>query len=129
AFEDVAGVVEPILLHARQVGMTGTRLGERLLGTTGSGRHLLLPFRPLSVADLDSHRRAERASVAHAAQDRHVVALEPHARPPPEPETPPGELLLDLLHGDRQPGGQPFDHDYQRATMRLASSEEPEHEP
>ena len=72
--EHVAGVGEAVLLHAGEVGVAGPGLGERLLGgRPAPGRHLLRATcraLPLGVADLDGDRRAERAAVAHAADER-----------------------------------------------------------
>ena len=51
----------------------------------GRRRHLLVPLvaaDPLGVADLDGHRRAERAAVADAADQRELVLLEAHAAGP-----------------------------------------------
>src|SRR5205085_8199486 len=117
---------EAVLLHAGEVGMARAGRGERLLGLAGRRRHLLLPLRPLGVQDLDGNRRAERAAVAYATEDRELVLLEPHARTSTEPEAAPTQLGLDLLDGDGQARGQALDHDDEAAAMRLASSEEPE---
>ena len=55
------------------------------VGPSSAARaHLLLPLVgiavPLGVADLDGHRRAERAAVADAADEGDLVLLEAHAR-------------------------------------------------
>ena len=97
----------------------------------GPHRHLLLPLVgvavPLAVADLDGHRRAEGAAVAHAADDRDLVLLEPHAGPAAVAEAPPGQLVLHLLHGDGQPGRQALDDHDERPPVRLTRRQEPEH--
>ena len=98
--EDVAGVGEAVLLHAGQVGVTGPGLGERRGGrpVLGGRRHLLLPLvgvaLPLGVGDLDGDRRAERAAVADAAEERDLVLLEAHPRPTAVAEPAPGQLGL-----------------------------------
>ena len=61
---------------------------ERLLGAARRGRHLLLPLRPLGVADDDRDRGAEGAAVADAAEELELVLLEAHPRPAPEPQAP-----------------------------------------
>src|SRR3546814_15014263 len=72
----VTGIREAVLLHARQVGVTRARRSERVLGATGTGRHLLLPLGPLEVGDLDGQRRAEGRAVPHASEQQKLVTLE-----------------------------------------------------
>ena len=120
ALEHVAGVGEAVLLHAGQVGVAGPHLRQRILGGAGRRAHLLVPLvaaEPLGVLDLDGDRRSERAAVAHAADERQLVFLEPLARPTPVPEPPAGHLALDLLDGDLQAGRQPLDHDDEGLTV------------
>ena len=128
--EHVAGVGEAVLLHAGQVGVAGPGLGQGLLrlarGRATSPRSHL---RPLGVADLDGHRRAERAAVADAAEERQLVLLEAHPGPAAEAEPAPGQLGLDLLDGDRQPGGQALDDDDEGPAVGLAGGQEAEHGP
>ena len=74
ALQDRPGLVEVVLLHADQVGVTGPRTGQR--GVAGQrlelglvdrvGRHHLLPLGPLGVADPDRDRAAERLGRAAA---------------------------------------------------------------
>ena len=117
ALEHVAGVVEAVLLHADEIGVTGPGLAQRLLRRAGRRRHLLLPLRPLGVVDHDRDRRPEREAVADAAEDLDVVALEAHARPAPEAETAPGQLVAELLDGDRETGREAFHDQGQRGTV------------
>jgi hypothetical protein len=67
--------------------------------------------------------------VTDAAGELHVVALELHARPAPEPEAATGQLGRDLVDGDREAGGKPFDHDRQGRAVRLAGGQEAQHSP
>ena len=67
--EDVAGVVEAVLLHADEVGVAGAGLAQRACRRARGGRHLLLPLGPLGVADHDRDRRAQRPAVADAAEE------------------------------------------------------------
>ena len=127
AFQDVAGVVEPVLLHPDEIGVAGPRLVQRLLGDAGRGRHLLLPLRPLGVVDHDRDRRAEREAVADAAEDLDVVTLEAHPRPAAESQTAPGQLVAQLLDGDRKTRGEPFDHHGERGAVRLAGGQVAQH--
>ena len=67
SLEHVAGIVEAVLLHAREVGMAGPGLGERLRRLPRGRAHLFDPLRPLGVGDVDADRRTEGAAVADAA--------------------------------------------------------------
>ena len=127
ALEHVAGVVEAVLLHADEVGVAGPGLAERLLGGARRGRHLLLPLRPLGVVDHDRDRRPEGATVAHAAEELDVVALEAHAGAAAEPEAAAGELVADLLDGDGQARGQALDHHRERGAVGLTGGQVAQH--
>jgi hypothetical protein len=130
AFEHVACVGEPVLLHPGEVGVAGAHLGERCLGGAGSGAHLLVPLvaaEPLAVLDLDRDRRAERSPVAYPTDQRELVGLESLPWPAAVAETPTTHLVLDLLDGDREPGRQSFHHDDQRLPVGFARREIPQH--
>jgi hypothetical protein len=127
--EHVPGVVEAVLLHAGEVGVARAGWVSGAFVAPGR-RHLLVPLvgaLPLAVADDDGDRRAERAPVADAAEQRELVLLEAHARAPPVPEAPAGELGLDLLDRQRQPGRQPLDGDDQPLPMGLTSRQVAQH--
>ena len=105
--QDVAGVLEAVLEHARQVRMSRTRLGQHLGGGPGLGRHLLRPLRPFGIGNLDGHRRAQRAAVPDARHQGDLVSLEAHPRPTPEAEPPTGQFGGDIgsLHGQSRRAG------------------------
>ena len=108
------GLVEAVLLHARQVGVPGPGAGQRgVAGQTGEdlrvdrvGRHDLLPLRPLGVAHHDRHRRAHGQTVPHTAEEGDLVALELHPRTAPIAQAPPGQVVPHHLRGDRHAGGK-----------------------
>ena len=125
--EDVAGVVEAVLLHPGEVGVAGPGLGETPLRLARRRGHLLFPLPPLRVADHDRHRRALCAAVADAAQDLELVLLDGHTGAAPEAEAPPGELGPEHLDGDRDPGGETLDDDGERRPVGLAGGEEAQH--
>ncbi len=125
--EDVPGVVESILLHPGQISVARTGLGEDLGGRPRVRGHLLLPFGPLGVGDLDGHRRAQRPTVADPPNQGDLVGLETHPGPPSVPEAPPGELARDLGCRHRQPGGQTLDDHHEGFAVGLSRGEEPEH--
>ena len=56
------------------------------------------------------------------------VLLEAHPGPAAEPQPPAGQLGLDLLHGDGQPGGQAFEDDDETLPVGLAGGEEAQHD-
>ena len=111
ALQNVARVVEAVLLHAGQVGVTGSRCGLLLAGRARSGRHLLFPLGPLGVQYLDGDRGAERAPVAHAPDESQFVALEAHPGSAPVAESASGQFVGDLVDADRQSRRQPLDDD------------------
>ncbi len=126
--EHVAGVVEAVLLHAGQVGVARAGLGEHRGRGARGRRHLLGPLAlPLGVGDLDGHRRPEGPAVADPGGQCDLIGLEAHARSAPVAEPPAGELLGDLLDGDREAGGQPLDDDHQGAPVRLSGRQEAQH--
>ena len=107
--------------------MSGARPGERRiarealdLGVVHRIRgHDLFPLGPFGVADLDGDRAAEAQAMAHAAEQRHLVLLELHARAAPVAEPPAGEVPGDVFRGDGDPGGQPLQNGDQGGTVRL----------
>ena len=127
AFQDVARVVEAVLLHPDEVGVAGPRLVQGLLGDARRGRHLLLPLRPLGVVDHDRDRRAEREAVPDPTEDLDVVALEAHPRPAAEAQPAAGQLVAQLLDGDGKTRRKPFDHHGERGAVRLAGGQVTQH--
>ena len=94
--------------------MARARAGQRrvardaleLRGVDRVGRHDGLPLGPLAVADLDGDGSAERAPVAHAAEDAHGVLLELHPRAAAHAEPAAREIAVDVGGGDGDAGGQ-----------------------
>ena len=68
AFEHVADVLEVVLQHAGEVGMTGARARDdgRLAAIGGIGRHPLLPILVVAILDDEGDRAAHRAPEADA---------------------------------------------------------------
>ena len=136
ALEDRAGLVEVVLLHAREVGVTGARAGQRgvaagLLELTGVhrvGRHDLLPLRPLGVADVDGHRTALGLPVAHAADDGDLVLLELHPCAPAVAEASTRQGVGDVVGGDPDMGRQALEDRDQGRAVGLARSEPTQHD-
>ncbi len=122
-------VVEAVLLHAREVGVTRTGLGQRRRRATGCGRHLLGPLAggPFAVAHQDGERAPERAPVPDAAEELDLVLLEPHARPAAVAEAAARQLIGDVVDQDGKTGGQALDGDHQRRSVRLARRQVPQH--
>ena len=93
ALEHRPRLVEAVLLHADEIGVTGARARERrtatareLGGVDGVGAHDRGPLGPLGVADAQGDRASHAHAVAHAARDRQLVLLELHARSAPVAE-------------------------------------------
>ena len=106
ALQDRTCLVEPVLLHARQVRMTGAgprqrtvpgdlalvaapRIDLQRLRRHRVGGHHRLPLGPLGVVDAQGDRRAHRDPVAHTPDEGDPVGLEGHAGPPAVPEPSP----------------------------------------
>ena len=131
--EHVAGVGEAVLLHAGQVGVTGPGLGQRAArwrpGAGDISSCHLSGSLPLGVGDLDGDRRAERAPVADAAEELHLVLLEAHPRAAAVAQPPAGQLRLDRPRRYRQPRGQALDDHDEGLAVGLTGGQEAEHEP
>ena len=129
ALEDVAGVVEGVLLHSCEIGVPRAGLRQRRRRATGCRRHLVGPLagRPLAVADQDRDRAAERTAVPYAPEELDVVGLEAHPRTAAVTQSTPRELACDIVDEDGQTGGQALDGDHQRRSVGLARRQEPQH--
>ena len=124
ALEDRAGLVEGVLLHARQVGVAGPGPGQgrvarrplELGRVDRVGGHDLLPLGPLGVADLDRDRAALGLAVPDAADERDLVLLELHPGAAAVAEPAPRQRVADVVGGHPHVGGQPLeDRDEGRA--------------
>ena len=127
SLQHVARVVEPVFLHAREIGVTRARSGQFLRRSPRTRRHLLLPLRPLGVQDLYRDRRTERSPVAHAPDEANDVALKAHPGASAETETAPRQFLGHVFVADREACRQALDDDTQRRTVTLTSREEAQH--
>ena len=144
ALQDRTGLVQAVLEHAGEIGVTGTRTGQRavpgdLALVAGAGIHQevlaghrirahdLLPLGPFRVRDLDRDRRAERAPVTEAAVDRQHVLLEllPAAAAMPEP--PSGESRLQVVTGQLDPGGDAVEQGDEGRAMGFPGREPAQH--
>ena len=103
-FQHRTGVIEAVLAHAGQVGMTGARTTQRRVASLARQvmvervrTHDLGPLGPFGVADFDGDWRAERLTVPHAGEQPHLVLLELHARATPVPETTTRQGTDDIL--------------------------------
>ena len=134
-FQHRTGVVQVVLLHADQIGVTGPGPGQRLvaglagqqLGVHRVGRHHGLPLGPLGVADPDRHRAAHGPAVPDAAGQLHLVLLELHPGAAAVAEPAPGQLGADGGGVDADPGRQPLEDGHQRGPVRLTSGHPAQH--
>ena len=65
--------------------------------------------------------------MADAAEELDVVTLESHAGTSTEAEAAAGELVTDLLDGDREAGREPFDDDREGRAVRFTRSQVAQH--
>ena len=124
-------VGEAVLLHAGQVGVprTGRVSGafracsSSSPASTGSTAMTVSHFGHLAVADPDRDRSALGQSVAHPAEDLHVVLLELHPGTTPMPEPPAPQRLRNVRGGDLDARGQAFEDRDQRRPCDFAVSQ------
>ena len=65
--------------------------------------------------------------MADPADQGEPVLLEAHPGPAAESQPPPGQLDLDLLHGDGQAGGQAFEDHDEALPVGLTGGQEAQH--
>ena len=129
ALQDVAHVVEPVLLHAHQVRVPGPRTGQTRVGILRAlDRHEVRVLRlELDVRDRDRHRRPEALPVAHARQDLEPVRLEALPAASSVAVAASRELPGDLLRDDAHAGREALQDRDQRLPVRFAGREHPQH--
>ena len=125
--EHLGDLVEAVLLHAGQVGVPGPGLGEPAALPPGAGRHrsshLGHSVLAISIPTGDPIVRpwsTPEISVTSSCSKRIRGS-------PPVAEAPPGQLGLDVLDGEGQPGGQALDDDEQGLAVALAGGQEAQH--
>ena len=92
--------------------------------STGHGIHALLPVAVVAVVHAQADRAAERAAVAHAGRDLGAVLLDLHAPAAPVTELAPGEVAVDVLGAQLEPGRKALDDRGQPGTVGLAGGYE-----
>ncbi len=110
--------------------MAGPDLGKRRLGAAGSWRHLCMPLvatHPFGVADLNRERRTERATMAHATDERQFVNLESLAGATTVTQSTATHLSLDLLNSDLKPSRKALNNGDKRLTVGFTGGEQAEH--
>ena len=123
--EDRTGLVEVVLLHAGEIGVTRARAGQgrvaleplEHLGIDRIGCHDLVPLGPLRVADAQGDRAAQGQAVTHPADDLEDVGLERHACASAVAETAAREGRVDVLGRDGHPGRDALDQGGERRAV------------
>ena len=128
ALQDRPGLVEAVLLHARQVGVTGPRAGSAARcgparpassGSTGSAAMTCSHFGHSVLPTMIATGEPMRQPVPHAAEEGDLVALELHPGTAAVAEAPPGQVVRHHLRGDRHAGGKPLQRRHQCGSVRL----------
>ena len=101
-----------------------TRRRRSSPGVGGLVRHDVFPVGPVAVGDEHGDGGAERLAGADAGEPLDVVALDLHPRAAAVALHPAGEVAIDPLGGDRQPGGQALDEGDERLAVRFAGGGE-----
>ena len=117
----------PVFDPARQVGVAGSGIGERLFArlAAGLGRHDLGPVAVVLVLDDQRDGCARRAPGPHPAEKLRLVGLDHHAAAPPVAALPLAEPGIDVAPPQRQLRGQPFDDGRQLRPVRLPGGQIP----
>ena len=142
AFEHVPHVAEPVLQGAGEVGVAGPDAGDRCGTLVAVGRqrgelggrrlverldlHHLRPVLPVAIGDEEEDRRTERHAMAHTGDDLGAVVLDLLARPAAIAALPAGEVDLEGIGREREPGRDALDRHAQRLAVRLARGQEAE---
>src|SRR5579859_2210947 len=120
-FEHVANVAEAELDHARQVGVTGPQPGHR---RRWFGHrfdvHLALPVCPIPILDDHRDRPTHGQTVSHAGDDLHAVVFDLLTPTAPVALLATGEVDIDVLSQNGEPGGQVLDEDGELWAVRFA---------
>src|SRR5690606_21367256 len=145
ALQHGARVVEAVLAHAHEVGVTGARpregpvardlahvararVDEERLGRHRVRRHDVDPLGPLGVRDLDREGAALRHAVAQPAEDAQLVLLELLARAPPVPQAAAREGGPHVVRRELDARGQPVEDADQRLAVRLTRCQPTQHD-
>jgi hypothetical protein len=120
ALEHVAHVGEAVLLHPREIRVPGPRQVDLVhLGVDRPRIHPLLPVRVVAVRDPHGDRAAKGAAVADARRHLAAVGLDLHAAAAPVAELPPGEVAVEVLGAELQPGRKALDDRHEPRPVRF----------
>ena len=124
ALQHVAGVGKVVLEGTGQVGVTGTRRGDRLvLGrVAGFDGQLLFPVFPVAVDDFNGNRRADGLALAHAGENVGFVGFNLHAAATAKALLAAPQLTIHVCEIDRHTGRHSGDQRDQGLSVRLAGS-------
>ena len=124
ALQHVAGVGKVELEGAGQVGVAGTRRGDRLVlgGIAGLDGQLLFPVLPVAVGNLDGNGRADGLAVAYAAEDVGLVGFDLHPPAAAIALLAPPQLAVDEIEIDGHVGGQPGEESDEGFSVGFAGS-------
>ena len=133
--EHRAGLVEAVLLHADQVGVAGTRTGQRgvagqpleLVRVDRVGGHHLSPTWATRCCRSRWRPGRRACAVPHAAEDRDLVLLERHPRAAAVAEPAARQRVGEVVGGDADAGRHPLEDRHQGGTVGLACSQPSEH--
>ena len=131
ALQNVAGVVEIVLDGAGEVGMAGTRAGDRLLLILSAfgifHRKRLGPVLPVPVANEDGDGRADGVRMAHAGDDLGAVGLDLHAPAAAVALLAAPELAVDGVEGHWYAGGESGQRGHKAFAVGLAGGFKSQH--
>ena len=89
--------------------------------------HRVLPVRPVSIANLERDRTAERVSSADARENVGLIVLDRHPPASAVAELATGEVGGEIGRSEREAGGNAFDDHDERRAVRFASCQKSQH--
>src|ERR1051326_5798175 len=142
ALEDVARVGAIVLEQTRKIGVAGPDAGDGALswrGMRACGRvaadflrpqrriHDLLPVLPIAILYQHRDRRAECLAGADAGEEFNRVLLDLHPSPARVALLTARELVVDVVRGERQPGGHALEDAHEGGSVRFTGGSETNH--
>ena len=129
ALKHIASVGEVVFQSAGQVGVTGTRRGNRLVLGCVARRNgqLFFPVLPVAVHDLDRDRRADGVAVPHPGEHMGLVGFNLHPAATAVALLPPPQLAVHEIEIDGDTGWKAGDKGDERLAVGLAGGGETDH--
>ena len=135
ALENVTDVAAIVLGDPGEVRVTRSRTGHggavRAAGVLRRIRieaHGVLPVGPVAILNRHGDRPANRLAAPHAGEDLGAVGLDRHPASASVAALASLQFVVDGVEVEREAGGDPFENDDERATVRFTRGEKSDHQ-